>query len=357
MSRRLAEALAARGIDTHVIVPRRRTQPAYVLLEGVHVHGFSGLNIIEARRLLKKVAADIFHSQNPSLLTTLARVTCPKAVHLVTCRDPRDLHDWWVEFRDATWRRRIWTPFNMLTEAGPAVGWSVKRAHAVYAPAWCVQARARRIYRLDKDPDFLPNLIQVPDTMPRKNDQPTLTFLGRLDRRKHPEHFLDLVSNFPDVRFQMVGKCDEPAQNKRLYDQYSSLPNLDWIGFVNGFTEPDKMRKILEGSWALVNTASREGLPLTFLEAAAYGCAVVSKVDPDGFATRFGICAHDGDFAKALKALLANPEDISAKGRRAQEYVRKTYKCEKAVDQHLAVYRKYLQPEGIVKNITQAITG
>ena len=342
MSRRLAEALAARGLDAHVIVPRRQTQPPYVFLNGVHVHGFGGMNLPEARRLLLKVNPDLFHSQNPSVLTALAQQVCPRAVHLVTCRDPLDAHDWWIEFRDATWHRRLWTPFNMVTEAGPLVSWAVKRAHGVYAPAWCVQARARRIYGLSQDPGILPNLIQVPDGMPVKNEQPTLTFVGRLDKRKHPERFLELVARFPDVCFQLVGKSDDAQQNQHLRARFENLANLNWIGFVDFFQETEKMRAIFSKTWALVNTASREGLPLTFMEAAAHGCAIVSQVDPDGFATRFGACAHDGDFVPVLEKLLADPDALLAKGRAAQAYIRKVYEQEHAVDVHLAVYEKHL---------------
>ena len=38
------------------------------------------------------------------------------------------------------------------------------------------------------------------------------------------------------------------------------------------------MHRLLSDTWVFVSTAVREGLPLTFLEAAAYGCPIVSSV-------------------------------------------------------------------------------
>ena len=56
----------------------------------------------------------------------------------------------------------------------------------------------------------------------------------------------------------------------------------------------------------MVNTATREAMPNAFLEAAAHGCAILSAVDPDGFASRFGWHVVRDDFAAGLAALLAH---------------------------------------------------
>lgn len=86
----------------------------------------------------------------------------------------------------------------------------------------------------------------------------------------------------------------------------------------------------------LVNTAAREGLPLTFLEAAAHGCAILSAVDPDHFASRFGQLVVDDDFTSALQILLEkSPLD---KGRLAYTYVRTTCETRQALAAHLRQY-------------------
>ena len=48
------------------------------------------------------------------------------------------------------------------------------------------------------------------------------------------------------------------------------------------------------------------GLPNAFLEAAAHGCAILSAVNPDGFAAEFELHAAHGQFAEGLRHLLEN---------------------------------------------------
>jgi glycosyltransferase involved in cell wall biosynthesis len=84
------------------------------------------------------------------------------------------------------------------------------------------------------------------------------------------------------------------------------VPNLEMPGLINRFREPERMHKILSDTWIFVSTAVREGLPLTFLEAAAYGCPIISRVDPDEFASRFGKQVHDDDYAVRDSHLLAD---------------------------------------------------
>ncbi len=97
----------------------------------------------------------------------------------------------------------------------------------------------------------------------------------------------------------------------------------------------------LSQSWIMVNTSSREGLPNAFLEAGAHGCAILSAVDPDGFASRFGVRVRDDDFASGLVELLEGGRWREC-GERARLHVRETFELHRAIDQHLAVYRDVL---------------
>src|SRR4029079_11879393 len=81
------------------------------------------------------------------------------------------------------------------------------------------------------------------------------------------------------------------------------LPNLEMPGHVDQFAS-GAVASALNESWILVNTAVREGLPNAFLEAAAHGCAILSAVDPDGFASRFGVKVEADNFAAGLETLL-----------------------------------------------------
>ncbi len=348
MSRKLAEGLVRAGWETEVIVPRRQDQKPEEFINGVRVRSFPVSRPAEAIRLLRSSPARIFHSQDPTILTTLAQTVHPGRVHLVTCRDPRDIHDWLTEFRHATLRRRILTPLHLLTESGPLVSRGVRRADAVYVPAHFLRTKVQRMYGLPDPAGFLPNLIDVPASVPHKPAVPVLTSISRWDRRKRPELFLKLAAEFPSYRFVAVGRGSATAEaeyDEQLRERFSGIPNLELPGLINRFTEPEKMKKLLDETWIFVNTAAREGLPLTFLEAAAHGCAILSAVNPDGFAERFGVHVRDDDFSGAVRRLLeSSPFDL---GVGAHAYVRSTYECAAALNVHIEEYQRHARRKGL----------
>jgi hypothetical protein len=96
---------------------------------------------------------------------------------------------------------------------------------------------------------------------------------------------------------------------------------------------------VLSQSWILVNTALREGLPRSFLEAASFRCAILSRVDPDGFASRFGCRVENDDFAGGLKVLLQEGR-WRRLGEKAQAYVSGKYGFESSINQHLEAYQR-----------------
>ncbi len=348
MSRKLAEYLVGAGWEVEVIVPRRSGQEPLEVINGVHVRSFSLSHPRDALALIRSSRARIFHSQDPTILTGLAEMLHPGRCHLVTCRDPRDTRDWWTEFRYATARRRLLTPLNYATEAGILVRSAVRRADGVYVPAHFLREKVRRMFRLRVQPEFLPNLIDVPETIPRKPRVPVFTFLARWDKRKRPELFLELAEQFPEYRFVAVGQGSASAESdydRRLRSRFAEQPNLEVPGFINRFLDPDRMQALLSETWALVNTAAREGLPLSFLEAAAYGCAIVSMVDPDGFSSMFGVHVADGDFAAGIRRLMAT--DPQRLGAAAHSYVRDHYENSIALRAHCEEYLRHAGAKGL----------
>jgi glycosyltransferase involved in cell wall biosynthesis len=343
MSRALAEQLAAAGHHVQVIVPRRQDQQPVEIIKGVEVLSFSPTDIARARQLIRSSPADLFHSQDPTVLTWLAQRIHPGRIHLVTCRDPRDLDDWYIEFRYATWKRRLLTPLSYLAESGSLVRRAVRKADGVFVPAFFLQKKVQRMFGLPEPAGFLPNLIDVPSVCPKKPPVPTFTFLARWDKRKRPWLFLDLARQFPEYHFIAAGQGSasaEAAFDRELRSRYRGIPNLELTGLVNRFQNPEQMHRLLSETWALVSTSAREGLPLTFLEAAAYGCSIVSAVDPDGFADRFGTRVVGEDFAGAIRALVASSP--AEKGAAARTYVLEHYEKERALQTHVEVYRRYV---------------
>jgi len=74
-------------------------------------------------------------------------------------------------------------------------------------------------------------------------------------------------------------------------------------GFIDQFIS-NRVAEIPAQNWFMVNTASREGLPNTFIEALASRCAILSSVNTDGLASRLGFNPTKDNFAKGLEHLL-----------------------------------------------------
>lgn len=338
-TRTIGRELAQRGHEVFAVVPRREGQGAVEKLDGMTVLSFPPRQSLASAELLKQANADIYHSCEPSFATYLAQRAMPDRVHVVTCRDPRDWEDWKTEFALPS-RSRLRVVANYIYENGPLVRRGVQRADAVYTAAKCLIPKAASMYRLRTPPVFLPTPIEIPEHV-QKSATPTVCFVGRLDRRKRPELFLDLAKQFPQVRFIAVGASNDREWDRQLHERYGSLPNLDMRGFVDQFRS-NELSQILGESWIIINTSAREGLPNSMLEAAAHRCAVLSSVDPDDFAVSFGRWVQDDDFAAGLRYLLEGDRWREC-GQAAWRYVASTFATQPAIDGHIAAYSELLE--------------
>jgi glycosyltransferase involved in cell wall biosynthesis len=340
-TRLIGGELVKRGLEVFAVVPRREGQKPVEDLDGIRVLGFHPRRPWEASRLFREVAADVYHSSEPSFGSWLAMRACPEKKHIVTVRDPRDFEDWRMEFELPSLSRfQVFT--NWLYETNPIVRHAVRRMDRVYTCADTLIPKVHRLYRLAEPPGFLPTPVEVLDTY-EKAKTPTVCSLARIDRRKRPEIFCELAAAYPEVRFLIAGKSRDPAYGRDLEARYGSLPNLEFLGFVDQFRTGAKHSDLLEKSWILVNTANREGLPNAFLEAAAHGCAILSAVDPDGFASRFGYRAKDDDFARGL-AWLLEERRWEERGRTGNRHVKAVFGTEHAIDCHVEIYRDLVSP-------------
>jgi glycosyltransferase involved in cell wall biosynthesis len=339
-TRIIGRELVRRGLEVYAVVPRRGHQRPLEVLDGITVLSFPPGRPWRAAALLRQCNAQIYHSQEPSFATVLAQSAAPHGKHVVTLRDTRDRRDWMTELRFPS-LNRLQVVGNKLYEDNPLVQRAVRRAHRVYCAADFLRIKAQRKYRLPGPPELLPTPVRVPERVV-KADQPTVCFLARWDRRKRPELFLDLAVRFPRVHFIALGTSRDQEYERRLRERYANLPNLEMPGYIDQFAS-DAVDRILERSWILVNTSVREGLPNAFLEAAAQGCAILSAVDPDGFASRFGIQVQKDDFAGGLQDLLTDNR-WRTRGELARCHILSTFELESAIQRHLSIYRE-LSPE------------
>ena len=337
-TRTIGRELVKRGIEVFAVVPLRKGQKPVESLDGITVLGFPPHMPWKAKKLLKDCDADLYHSCEPSLTSYLALKVLPHKKHIVTIRDPRDLSDWKMEF-DLPSLNRFQVVFNYLFENNIFVRRSVKCMDGVFTTARDLVPKVRRIYQLKEAPLFLPTPVSIPSFV-EKAESPTICYLARLDRRKRPTLFLDLAKKFPHVKFIVIGKSRDIKWESDLKRVYASAPNLEFAGFVDQFSSMEHAR-LLEQSWILINTASREGLPNSFQEAAAARCAILSHVDPDGFACRFGYHAQNDDFEDGLRQLLED-DRWRKRGERGYQYIKDTFELNKSIQKHIDIYRSLL---------------
>lgn len=327
-TRTIGAALVDRGMDVSVVVPRGAGQAPVEELDGMTVYGFPLWRYPLTGSLYRRVDADVYHSEGLSWGSVIALDSMPERRHIVTFQNPRTREEWGAVYRFYPLRRRL---FNALYWGSLAD--AVGRLDAVYCQSRDLIPKVEELYSLAEAPRFLPNPVDVPATIPRKSGEPTVCFLGRFDGEKRPELFLQLAERFPEVRFVAMGRAKDDSADRALRKEYGGSRNLEMPGFVSG----ERKYKVLEEAWILVNTSVSEGFPVSFLEAAAHGCAVLSPHDPEGFASRFGCHVSDGDLDAGLRFLL-DSDRWKRRGEEGYAYVSEFHEKGRVIDMHMEVY-------------------
>lgn len=335
-TRIIGRELVKRGYEVYAVVPRREDQKEEEILDGIKVLSFYPSQLFSSGKIYEKIQADIYHSCEPSLGTWLAMKHVPQATHVVTARDPREWKDWVMEFSYPS-KSRIQVIQNYFYEYRFLVRRSVRNADALFVPAHFLKEKAKRIYHYSSDIGFLPTPTEVPENV-QKSDKPTVLYMGRIDPRKRLELMLELAKDFPEVTFNIAGKARVPEYEFQLRKTYTQYPNIRFLGFIDHF-KGKAHSNLLSEAWILINTAVREGLPNSFVEAAGHRCAILSHVNPDDFASKFGYHVMNEDFHQGLHSLLSN-QHWQRMGEKGHEYVNSTYEVKVAMDAHEEMYLK-----------------
>ena len=351
-TRTIGRELVKRGIEVFAIVPQQGDQELVEEHDGVTVLAFPKSSPWTAYRLSKEVNADVYHSCEPSMTTVFAMRAMPQKKHIITFRDPRNWDDWRKEYERPA-RSKLQVISNWMFEANPIVRSAVRRSDGVYSIGQYLVPKIKSIYGVESE--FLPTPVDVespdaPGKLP-KSDTPTVGWLARWDPVKRPEIFLEMVSRFPDVRFRFAGSAVDKEWEAGLKSKYGSAPNLEWIGRIDQFRDPKSHSDFLDDAWIMVNASTKEAMPNAVLEAAAHRCAILSGLDPDGFASKFGYYAtrESGssgypsvdDFSRGLAWLLEDNRWRS-QGMAGYEHVRQTFETETAIGRHINIYKNLL---------------
>lgn len=174
----------------------------------------------------------------------------------------------------------------------------------------------------------MPNIIWPREGAPVKAERPVVAFLARLDPYKRPWLAMEVARRFPDVEFVVMGQGH--FQGPGSWQPTDVPGNVRLLGHVDEAVK----RPELERAWVLLNTSIHEGLAVSFLEALAQETPIVSSVNTEGLAGRFGraVARYPGDgmdgvgeFAGALRELLERREERERLGREGRTWLEETH--------------------------------
>jgi glycosyltransferase involved in cell wall biosynthesis len=173
--------------------------------------------------------------------------------------------------------------------------------------------------------------------------------VGRLVPEKAPEHLLAAFADVPgDVRLVLAGgssHTDEYVAD--LEAQAAADPRVIMAGYVYGTV----LEELYANAAVFVLPSLLEGLPLTLLEAASYGCSVVASDIPphlevigaSGPGARLFPAGDVHQLTKAITEALHAPVDEERAGAEVlSERVRSTYSWDTAAADTDALFRKVL---------------
>ena len=354
--RQLAELLAARDdLDVHVVTATTAFDGDRHFEDGrMHIHaaGAAGWLPLGVRlyfgiwrrqvRLLREVAPDIVHAQDPfeGLVAIEAGFPTVVTVHGILFRE--------VQFIGGL--RRLWAAVHLhYFRKG------LRKARHVVSISPYAQEELRGLTGATFY--HVPNPVSCAFFDVGEGAVPgRILHVGMVSQRKG---VLELVQAFrqvhrkhPHARLRIAGLCREPNYQAAI-EAYIAQEGLgEAVAFLGAISEEQVVEELRQAS-ILALMSRQETAPISIGEAMAAGRAVVSTrvcgipymVD-DGVT---GLLVESEDvnaFAGALERLVADPALCRDMGLRGRQKALREYHPDRIVDQTLEVYRRVLQQEG-----------
>ena len=245
------------------------------------------------------------------------------------------------------WQRAKW---GRLASAYIKMG---ERAAAAKADGLVVLSKSAQSYFEDaygRSATFIPNGIEPKQPRPASqikekwglDEGSYLLYLGRLVPEKRPELLIGAFEKLDtDKRLVIAGGGSDTSEYEAtLREAAQDDPRVLFTGFVNGVP----LEELYSNCYAYVLPSDVEGMPMSLLEAMAFGrCCVTSDI-PEcadvlaGNGVTFDKGSADS-LQSALQGLLADNTCAAALGAAAKAHVEKTYNWDSVVERTLAVYR------------------
>jgi glycosyltransferase involved in cell wall biosynthesis len=218
---------------------------------------------------------------------------------------------------------------------GRAFNWSLRQAGIIFAQNTADKESLQRTAGVSAvvipNGHILPTLQQCEREM--------ILWVGRSDKIKRPELFIDLAGKMPNGKFVMI--CQRATGDEKyeeLLTHAGCVRNLQFIKYVP-FCEIDSY---FQRAKVFVNTSESEGFPNTFIQACNHAVPILSlNVNPDGFLDKYN-CGQscDGQFQKlidSLKFMLAENR-FAELGENARRYAEQNHDIKRIVEQYKKLF-------------------
>lgn len=177
----------------------------------------------------------------------------------------------------------------------------------------------------------LPACPDQPKVQPKESEKRMqLVALGRLSKEKGLDILLQALATIPQPRprVTLVGEGGQESELRALTEQLKITSDVFFAGFQTDIVP------ILAESDAIVMPSLREGLPLSLIEAAAFGLPAIAT--------------HVGGIPSVIQhsanGLLCEPGDVEAFGNCLREFCRDSEQLKASASQRASAIRNRFSP-------------
>jgi glycosyltransferase involved in cell wall biosynthesis len=301
---------------------------------GVDAFISSGLGAVSS--VLQPYDIVHFHALGPALFSFLPRIAKTSKV-VVSCQG-------------LDWQRVKWGKFSSrLIRLGEET--AVRYAHEIIVVSQPLQDYFWKTY--GRQTIYIPN---APATYEASDPsfkfgsalglrpQRYMIYLGRLVPEKAPDLLIQAFQKLQPQGWTLVfvGKSSDTSSfTSNLLTLADKTPNIVFAGELSG----GRLAEIVRGAGLYVSASELEGLPLSMLEAMQEGIPIlVSDIPPHQqlVGDDRGITFQTGNldsFVNQMDWAICNPQDMTERAKRAQEYIRLGYQWDAIVADTLNLYQ------------------
>ena len=227
-----------------------------------------------------------------------------------------------------------------------------EKAAATKADGLIVLSRPAQDYfksTYGREASFVPNGVERKQVKPvneiRKRwgleEGSYVLYLGRLVPEKRPELVIDAFKKLGTEKRLVItgGGSDTSEFEKTLHELAKCDSRILFTGFVSG----ESLEELYSNAYAYVLPSDVEGMPMSLLEAMAYGrCCVTSDIpECADVLAGHGVTFPKGyaaGLSSALARVLDDADFACERGQAAKAYVEETYDWDSVVERTLELY-------------------